>query len=385
MHATPRPHVRLDDLTGLTPLAAITMASDPRPIYAHLRQTWGPVVPVELDEGVPAWLVLDYSNVVRVLRDPTTFTRDVAAWRAFHDGRVTPGSGLHAFFSPRSNAYYTDGDRHTRLRAVVEDGFESIDERLLAREMRAMCNRMLTYAQDIFSNTERAVTAFLELNTMLDQLITHRREHPSPDLLSAIVHHPANLNTTELLDTAQMIMSAGHEMSVAWCTTTLQHLISNRDIHGRVTGGRLGVDEALNTVLVRASPTAHTPCRFTTTHTEIAGRTITKGDAILTAVGEATDAAHRDADLWGISDSQAYLAFGAGPHRCPADHISRIIIKIAVEQALIRLPDLRLTVPADELGYTPSLFARSAPRLPIAFQPSRPHVPSRTPAGIFHT
>lgn len=413
MHATPWTDVRLDDLTGLTPLAATTTAHDPGQVYATLREAWGPVAPVELSDGVPAWLVLDYADVVRVLRDPATFTRDVAHWRAFHDGRVQPGTGLHAFFSPRSNAYYTDGDQNIRLRAVVDDAFESVDERLLAREVRRACDRildhiaphgtadlvpsytalvpslavaamyglgpdlaadMLIWAGDIFSNTERAVPAFLALNTMLQAEIDRRRAHPTSDVLSALVDHPAHLNATELLDTAQMIQSAGHEMSVAWTTTTLAHLLADANFAGRVAGGRLGVDEALSAVLVHASPTWNTPCRFATADTEIAGRAIHRGDAVVTAVAEATRAVHRDADQIWSADSRAHLAFGAGPHHCPADRLARIIVKVAVEQAIVRLPGLRLTIPAAELGYGPSLWSRSAPRLPVAFEPTTLHV-----------
>ncbi|MBO0609900.1 cytochrome P450 [Myceligenerans salitolerans] len=422
MHASPWTGVRLDDLTGLTPLAATTASHDPGPIYATLREAWGPVAPVELSDGVPAWLVLDYADVVRVLRDPATFTRNVARWRAFSDGRVRPGTGLHAFFSPRSNAYYTDGDQHTRLRAVVDDTFERVDERLLAREVRRACDRilddvaphgtadlvpsytalvpaltvaamyglgperaadMLHWASDIFSGTERAMPAFLALNTMLQTEIDCRRVHPTGDVLSTIVHHPAGLNATELLDTAQMIQSAGHEMSVAWTTTTLAHLLADANFAGRVAGGRLGVDEALNAVLVHVSPTWNTPCRFATADAEIAGRTIRRGDAVVTAVAEATHSVHRDADQIWSADSRAHLAFGAGPHRCPADRLSRIIVKVAVEQVLIRLPGLRLTVPADELGYGTSLWSRSAPQLPVTFQPTRSYMHPRRSEGLF--
>lgn len=409
-HGARSSDIRLDSLTrnDLTPLFAATATYDPGPVYQALREEWGPVAAVELSDGIPAWLVTDYSDVVRVLRDSRTFSRDVTHWTAFKTGQVTPGTGLHAFFSPKESSYYTDGRRRERLRQVVDDAFAQVDERALAKNVRNACDVMLariaadgvadlvptytafvpslavaamyglgpadaedmrSYATDIFSNTAAAVPAFIGLNTMLAKLIEERRVQPGKDMLSAIVHHENNLTPSELLDTAQMVQSAGHEMAVAWTTMTLVHMLGDANFAGRLHGGRIGVDDALNTVLVHSSPAWNTPCRFVTQDIEIGGRVVHVGEAVVTAVAEATAAVHRTADADWSASSRAYLAFSTGPHHCPADRISRIIVKVAVEQALIRLPDLKLAVPADQLGYAPSLWARSAPTMPVTFQP----------------
>src|SRR5690606_10455385 len=190
------------------------------------RAQWGPVVPVELSDGVPAWLVLDYEDIQQVLKVRSVFfSREVEHWTAFHDGRVVTGSGLHAFFSPRENSFYTEGDHRVRLRHVVDDAFASIDETRLVHEVRAACRRLLAqiaplgradlvasytaavpslavaamyglpphladrmrqYATDIFSNTPAAVPAFIGLNAMLTELIAIRRTDPGDDMLSVI-------------------------------------------------------------------------------------------------------------------------------------------------------------------------------------------------------
>ncbi|GAB4086341.1 cytochrome P450 [Myceligenerans cantabricum] len=423
MFATASTSPRLDDLTHLTPLAAATAARDPQPIYAALEREWGPVVPVELEQGVPAWLVLKYDEIVSVLKDQVTFSRDVTYWRAFWDGRVKPGSGLHAFFAPKKNAYFSDGETHHRYRRAVEDAFDRVNERRLARAVRQVCDHMLNQicadgeadlvasytgvvpslavaamyglgmdeattmlrlAHDIFSGTERAAPAFVAMNTMLADLIDDRRHHSGPDLLSSLVHHDAKLTQEELIDTAQMIQSAGNEMAVAWATAAIVHLVTDGDFAGRVTGGRLMVDEALNTVLIHQSPTQHTPARFATADAELAGRFIKQGDAVVTAVAEASAAKHRDADPLETSGSQAHLAFGTGPHRCPAARLSHIIIKTAVTRVMERLPGLKLAVPASDLERARTLWSRYAPNLPVTFTPTQPYVPANRPEGIFH-
>lgn len=409
--------VRLDSLRRdeLMPLFATSL--DPENTYAALRAQWGPVAPVELDGGVPAWLVMDWADSVRVLREPNNFSRDVSHWRAFQTGQVQPGTGLYAFFMPRDNAYYTEGSTQERLRQVVDDAFDRVDEHLLAEQVRQACERMLArivrdgatsadlvpmytafvpalavaamyglgaddallmgqYAKDIFSNTPAAGEAFVGINQLLGSLIDQRKREPGDDMLSAIVHwrdpgepyDPGyHLTDKEMLDTAQMVQSAGHEMAVAWTTTALVHLLADGEFGGRVRGGRLGVDEALDSVLVNASPTRNTPARFVTADLEIGGRVVHRGEAITAAVGRATADAHHGGDQIWDSTSRASLAWGTGPHRCPAERISRIIVKAAVEAVLIRLPGLKLSVPASELGVGVSLWSIRADRLPVTF------------------
>jgi cytochrome P450 len=419
MTTTPRrpANVRLDNLarSELIPLFAASM--DPEHVYPALREEWGSVAAVELDGGIPAWLVLDWDDALRVMREPYNFSRDVTHWAAFQNGHIAPNTGLYAFFMPRDNAYYTDGRTHERLRQVVDDAFDMVDEHALAEQVREFCDRMLAlivrdgatstdlvpnytafvpslavaamygldaeeamqlgrFAKDIFSNTPAAGPAFVGINQMLGYLIHQRKERPGNDVLSAIVHwiDPKTgygLTDKEMLDTAQMIQSAGHEMAVAWTTTSLVHLLADGNFGGRVRGGRLGVDEALDSVLVNASPTGNTPARFVIRDTVIGGRMVHAGDAISAAVGRATADAHRDGDRIWESTSRASLAWGTGPHRCPAERISRIIVKAAVEAVMIRLPGLRLSVPASELGVGVSLWSIRADRLPVEFDAVR--------------
>lgn len=414
METTTRRDVRLDDLgKGLTPLFATSLY--PEQVYPQLRQEWGSVAPVELDGGIPAWLVLDWEDCLRVVREEHVFSRNVEHWTPFWDGRVQPGTPLHAFFMPRRNAYYTDGRDQERLREVVDGAFASIDEFGFAAQVRQACDRMLArivrdgatetdlvatyttfvpalavaamygvgaeqalqlghYAKDIFSNTPAAGPAFVGINALLSELIRERDARPGRDALSYIVHwrdpHTGlRLTPEEMLDTAQMIQSAGHEMAVAWTTTSLVHLLADGAFAGRVRGGRLGVDEALDAVLVHASPVGNTPARFVTADVEIGGRMVHKGEAITAAVGRATADAHVGSDPIWDSTSRASLAWGSGPHRCPADRVSRIIVKAAVEAVLIRLPGLKLAASPAELGVGISLWSLRADKLPVTFDP----------------
>ncbi|WP_108496242.1 cytochrome P450 [Promicromonospora sp. AC04] len=437
--------MRLDDAAGLTDLVTAIMSK--QDIYPQLRAEWGPIAAVDLIPGVPAWLAMDWDDVMDILRSPATFTRDVGTpeepnWPAFFDGRVPPYSGLAAFCSPRANAYYTDGWHHERLRAAVDHVFAEVDEKALGRYVRQMCDRMLDrivkrgtetdlvanytafvpalavaymyefddedalklgdLAKAIFSYTEAAGPAFDELYDMLYFHIEARRDAPADqDMLTGLMHwqdpvpgrgpgtYPDHdyryLDRDELRDTAQMILSAGFEMAVAYTTTTLEKILSDRGLATWVRRGRLDIPETLDWVLVRKSPVRFTPPRYVTADVVLGGRLLRKGDAIVTAVAHATLDKHTDTfdpytsvgidPIWS-STSRASLAFGAGPHRCPAHRFSRIVVEAAVDRAVNRLPGMQLTVPADDLGTGLSLWASNADRLPVRYQHAIDHASS---------
>jgi cytochrome P450 len=64
-----------------------------------------------------------------------------------------------------------------------------------------------------------------------------------------------------------------------------------------------------------------------------------------------------------------HLAFGVGPHRCLGSNLARMNLRIALEELLTRLDDIRLA-DGTEIGYHPGL-TRSLLSVPIMFTPPR--------------
>lgn len=54
--------------------------TDPHRLYTRMRGEHGPVVAVELQGGIPAWLVIGYRELHQVTTDPDLFTRDRTLW-----------------------------------------------------------------------------------------------------------------------------------------------------------------------------------------------------------------------------------------------------------------------------------------------------------------
>ena len=75
-------------------------------------------------------------------------------------------------------------------------------------------------------------------------------------------------------------------------------------------------------------------------------------------------------------EQNRHLAFGAGPHRCAGSNLARMNLRVALEELLRRLDDIRLQ-PGADIRYHPGL-TRSPLTLPITFTPTP--TPRPTPA-----
>jgi cytochrome P450 len=68
-----------------------------------------------------------------------------------------------------------------------------------------------------------------------------------------------------------------------------------------------------------------------------------------------------------VVGNRSHLAFGAGPHTCPARDPARLITRTAVDTLRHRLPDLELAVPEDQLAWITSPWSKTLAGLPVRF------------------
>jgi cytochrome P450 len=86
--------------------------------------------------------------------------------------------------------------------------------------------------------------------------------------------------------------------------------------------------------------------------------------------------ANRDPQRWDNPDvfdiyrePQGHLAFGSGAHVCLGIHFARMELRVATEQVLTRLADLRFSDAIEPVHIT-GLGQRSPAHLPVTFTPS---------------
>lgn len=403
----------LADLTGLTPIGETHTNADLQVSYNRLRAQWGNVAPVELEPGINAWLVMGHEELCHVVRHERLFAKSALHWRDYTEGRVKPDSPLGPFMFPRPNAWMTDGDEHRRVRSPLEDAVNSLNLRQVGKQVREVCStliagfagrgqadllseyalmiptvvvgRMLGLDLDtaremhaahmaLFAINEDSVAGNQRFEEILMGLVQARAAEPTDDMTSVIIHHPNMRDDAERVNAMVLLISAAAEGTMAWIASSLQLMLADARFAGRLRGGRLGIDDALDEVLWREPPMANLPARFALRDTDLGGQHIQKGDALILgfAAANADPRVHSD-DQWSELGNRAHLAWSAGPHTCPAHVPARIIVRTAVETAVNQLTSLRLTVPVEDLGRLESPWTRCPATLPVTFTP----VPAR--------
>ena len=390
----------------MIPLSATTTCPDPHAVMRRLRRDQGDVAWVELEPGVGAWLVMGYRELLAVTRQEKLFSRDARNWRLFQEGVVPPDSGLGPMMFWRPNVIGADGAEHRRLRRPLVDGVAAIDQRRMRRAVESMCRRLiagfagrggadlvgeyaavvpmlaladlfgldaaqghelLSAVRALFASAGDSQAGNRRFEELLGGVMHARRDAPAHDLTSHFLAHPDLRDDAEVLQSMAVMISAAQEATATWIAQTFRLMLTDPRFAGRIRGGRLGVDDALDEVLWRDPPMTNMPARYALRDTELGGRHIALGDALILGLSGANDdpRAHDGAEI--ELGNRAHLAWSAGPHACPAPVPARLITRTAVETALHLLPDVRLAVPAEELTPHPSPWTRCPVSLPVRF------------------
>jgi cytochrome P450 len=393
---------------GTTLLASATGAAEPGQIYAELREQWGNVAKIELEPGVPAWLVMGYREMLTITTQERLYSRDARNWRDLTDGVVSPHSGLLPMMAWRANVIGADGAEHRRLRQPLDDGVAQIDQRKVRRDVEKLCAELIAgfsgrgqadligeYAAIVpilsiaslfgIDSTEgeelrRALIALFgsqddsqagnrQFEEILFDLLRARQAHPTDDLATAFANHPSLRDDAERLQSIVVMIAAGNETVTAWIAHTLRLLLTDPRFAARMYGGSLGVDDALDEALWRDPPMNNMPARYALYDTELGGHQIKRGDVLILGIAAANEdpstfAPHSTS---GEPGNRAHLAFSAGPHACPARVPARLITRAAVNTVLHLLPDMKLTIPASDVTWYPSPWTRVPQSLPVEF------------------
>lgn len=389
---------------GGCPLYTPEFTADPWPIYQKLREH-GPIAPVELAPGVRAWLVLDYATALKVLRSPETYSKDSRCWRALNAGEIPPDSPVLPVMTWQPNALFADGEEHHRLRQVVVDSLAKVDPYLLRGHVERHADRLVDqfaasgraelvgqYAQALpvlvlselygapgalgrrmldavlrLASGRETRAALAEMRTCTAELVALRRESPGEDVTSWTLAHPAALDDQEAVSTLQLSMGYGGTALRLLMATALRMLLCGDRFDGDLAGGSASVDDILNEVLWHDPPVANYAPHFPVRDVDLSGVRLREGDPVFVSL--AAVSADPSVVVDSRSGNRAHLAWGAGPHACPAQSQARVIATVAMEKLLDRLPDVELAVPISRLEWNPGPFFRSSTALPVRFSP----------------
>lgn len=372
----------------------------------HSLAALAPVVRVELEPGVHAFLATDYETIVTICRDPLTYRRDSRQWRDYARGRITHTSELLQMMLWRPNVLFADGPEHARLRRPITDSLDGIDLGVLDNDVRRVANQLIDrfiscgHADLVGEFTDRvpllvctrlyglrdedgfqlldiltriwdgtdAEHAGRRLHRLLGDLIAEKRRRPGNDLTTSLLQHRAGLNDEELLEHLVLIIGASNTPTSALLANTLQILLTDEQTGRAVGGHRMTVEQAIHQTLWLRAPFTAYPFVYPTRDVSFGEVTVPAGSPIALALAAANSSmAARFNGPHG--DNRAHLAFGVGdsPHGCPAKVQALRIATTAIETLLVRLSGLRLAIPAGDLRFRPSVFAGTYSALPVKF------------------
>jgi cytochrome P450 len=412
---TPPPGCPAHDSGRSVPLHSAEFAADPNAFYDYLRQ-FGPATTVEMAPGVEASLVTDYAAALHVLQNPDTFGRDSRRWRALNEGRVPADSPVLPMMAHRPNCLFSDGAVHLRLRQAVTDSLARVDTHRLTRHVervsaylisrfsgRGKVDLVADYAQlvpqlvfnDLFGCPadigDRLVFGFsgifdgidaekanAVLGEALFELVALKRATPGDDITSWMMEHPVGLGDEEMIHQLVTMMAAGTEPTQNIISGALRLLLSDEKYAGGQHSAGLLVEDAINDVLWNSAPIANYGVHYPMYDVELSGSKLDAGNPVVISFAAANTDPSLSIGRQTLS-KRAHLAWGAGPHACPAKDPALLISVLAIEKLLNSLPDIELGVPVNSLTWRPGPFHRALNALPARFTPERQEARTSAP------
>lgn len=398
-----------------------TMIDCPFPAYQALRES---APAVEIAEGI--FLVTRFDDVVRILKDPTTFSS-------------RQPTSLFEWFGPAQNQEELDAiladcpeiptlidndpPEQSRVRALVTKVFnagkvkalepqivEIVDElaagwidrghvefasefaRLLPSTVIALAlgadtsmrEKMVFWADELVSRTagpqspERqaeVARSIAEKSQYFLSLIRERRDRPTDDLfslLTAVELEGQPLTDVQIVNIAKTFLVGGNETTAFLLTTALHRLTDEPALAQSLRDDPELIPAFIEEMLRLEAPAQGMP-RFPTTDVEIGGVTIPQGSTVFVMYGSANhdDTAFACPDELVLNrrtqgGAKQHVSFGLGPHFCLGSQLARAEVRIALERLLPRMTNLRLD-PDKPPQRTPNPMLRGFLRLDLMF------------------
>jgi cytochrome P450 len=227
------------------------------------------------------------------------------------------------------------------------------------------------------ASVDERMAASANTKEILRRVIHARRKDPKNDIISRMVETEMELEDgtsrpftdDEIINHCRLIVLAGGGTTWRQLGITIFALLNNPEQLELLRN-----DRSLMPRVVLESARWHSTDlvfpRMASEDIEIEGVTIPKDAIIHVTLG----AANRDPSRWENPDKfdimrpvQRGVAFGAGPHSCLGQHVSRQEMVVAMNAILDRLPNVRWDTSKPPAKLVGGLFQRGPMALPVVF------------------
>ena len=229
---------------------------------------------------------------------------------------------------------------------------------------------------------ETRLGAARELGEIVQVLIDERRVEPKGDLIGLLVQaelkqtadeSKKKLSDEEIVAFLRLLVPAGAQTTYRSLTNILFGLLTHPDQLEAVRSDRSLIPRAIEEGLRWEAPLLSFG-RTCTRDTTIADQPIAAG----THVNLCVHAANHDPARWDHPDEfdifrpeLGHIAFGQGNHICLGIHFARMELRVALEEILDELPNLRLDPAAEDVHVT-GLGTRTTINLPCVWDTPLP-------------
>jgi cytochrome P450 len=372
--------------------------------------------PVHWSEGISEfpdeegfWSVTTADDVYEVSRDWQTYSSEVGGFTAIKNG-IMPLELQQAMFIGM------DPPKHDRVKALFQRGFtpkriaehepairEIALQVLGGLEDREECDLVADVAQPFVA---RVIGSFMGVppeddemwatimnntlgagdpdrtpegaQTVMEnevpqafercaKLIAERRESPTDDLTSVLVHAEVDgekLEDHEIVMGFFLLMAAGNDSTKATYSSGMRALMENPEQREKVLADPSLVPAVVEESLRMFPAFAHF-ARTATQDTELHGQTIRKGEKVVMWYPSSNrdESRFEDPDRFDVGREAEHQAFGAGGrHFCLGTALARLELRVLIEETLRRYPRIEL---AGEPKFVESPFANQLKTLPV--------------------
>jgi cytochrome P450 len=230
---------------------------------------------------------------------------------------------------------------------------------------------VLTTGRPDEHESRRAAKGLGEFYALCRQLISERldslKEDFPSDLIRAGAGQTGALNTGELVQVMYSMLFAGHETTTAHLTHLVRRVLLEPGLWQRLREDRNLIPNVVEEALRLEAPVINWR-RRAKHEVEVAGVTLPADAKVLLLLGSA----NHDEELFEAADelqperknARAHLTFGFGEHLCLGAPLARMEGRIVLEELVDRFAALSL--PDQELDFTPSILFRSPRALQVA-------------------
>ena len=352
------------------------MHADPYPTYTRLRDE----APLYRNDEQGFWAISRHADVLQALRDTKTFS-------SAHGVSLEPSAtGPHAY---RVTSFLAqDPPRHDLVRAIVSKGFtprrvaelEPWIKELTSRyiepaldgepfdfvgqlsgklpmdvisemigvpasdrdEVRRLADRVMHRDDSMNDVPVASGEAAIEIGSYFMDMVRARREHPTEDLTSAVVHavvEGERLSDGEVVGFLFLMVIAGNETTAKLLANAWYWAWRYPGQRAKVFGDPRLIPRWIEETL-RFDSSTQVVARLVTRDVELHGQTIAEGDRLAIVLGSANrdDRVFADAQAYDIDrDTSDLISFGAGPHFCMGAALARLEARIVLNELVSRV------------------------------------------------